>query len=103
MINVMMLTGDERAPEILIVVSVVDKLIMMHGGCISAQWPLNGTGVQLSHQRPGIIKLGFHGRDGNSYQSFYFNSDYYEVIYNFFKKYGFPMYKPTNEIREIEH
>lgn len=94
MIEVMLRGGEHN--DLPVKISVHNDLIMMHGSCISAQWPLGGVGVQLSHQGSGIIKLGFLSF-GDSYQSFYFNAEYHDVIDKFFKKYGFPMIKPVND------
>jgi len=85
-----------------VVISVKHGLIMMHSPIICSQWPLNGVGIQLTHQGNGIIKLGFMGQKG-SYQSFYFQSEYHETIDNFFKGYSFPMHKPVNDREIKEH
>lgn len=84
--------GSEPIPA---KISVMNNLIMLHSDHISAQWPLDHTGVELTHQGNGIIKLGFHhtGCATQTYQSFYFDARYHEVIHLFFKTYGFPMYK----------
>ena len=95
MINVMLRGGQQN--DLPLEISVQSGYIMLHGSCICAQWPLDGVGPLLTHQGSGIIKLAFHGLDGQSYQSFYFNSEYHDVIDKFFKDHGFPMHKPIND------
>ncbi len=72
-------------------IQVFNNLLMLHSSNISAQWPLDSIGPTLTHQGEGIIKLGFHNVRSDGYQSFYFNSEYYDIINNFFKLYRFPM------------
>lgn len=74
-------------------ISVRQKLIMLHSHSTCSQWPLDGTGVELTNFGNGIAKLGFHhtGCASSTYQSFYFNADDHEAIEAFFKGWGFPM------------
>lgn len=96
-------TGDMDHPEISFLIQtdsnvfneasflIYDALIIMHSAGISAQWPLKGTGIQLTKQNKNIMKIGFMGSDGTSYQSFYLNISAYDDIKHFFKQLGFPM------------
>ncbi len=78
-------------------IQVCNDLIMIHASNICAQWPINTTGVQLTHQGKDIIKLGMYSVNSLSYQSFYFDAEYHDMIHEFFKFYRFPMHKPIND------
>ena len=79
-------------------ISIRKDLIMLHSDCISAQWPLNGTGVSLHHISKNFIKLGFHSvLTPLSYQSFFFDAKEFDDVDRFFKGFGFPMPKPLND------
>lgn len=96
-------TGDMDHPEISFLIQtdsnvfneasflIYANLIIMHSAGISAQWPLKGTGIQLTKQNKNIMKIAFMGSDGISYQSFYLNVSAYDDIKRFFKQLGFPM------------
>ena len=73
--------------------SVKQTLIMLHSECISAQWPLDGTSVELTNLPDGTTKVGFHhtGCASGTYQSFYFNGDIFITIEMFFKSWCFPV------------
>lgn len=77
-------------------ISLHNNLIMLHAPFISAQWAMEGTGVELTHQGQGRMKLGFH-TNGINYQSFIFDAAQHTEVDKFFKLLGFPMHKPIND------
>ena len=80
--------------------SVKEGFIMLHSECISAQWPLDFTGVQITNygEFECYIKVGFHhtGCSTQPFQSFYFNANMLKEIEDFFKSWRFPV--PRNEV-----
>lgn len=97
-IDVTMRGMDETMSQATITIHE-DRLIMLHSANICSQWPINKVGVMLTRQGKGIIKLAFMGLGDavESYQSFYFIAENYELIDLLFKRYGFPMLVPINE------
>lgn len=78
-----------------VTISVQLELIMIHADGLSCQWPLDGTGVQISNPPDRqIMQVGFHSTTSQSYQSFFFRSDQFEELEAFFKGYGFPVPRP---------
>lgn len=74
--------------------SLQHNLIMLHSGCISAQWEPDTIGVEIMHTGKNI-KVGMHPVRGNTnYQSFYFDIRFFEEILTFFKALGFPCPDP---------
>lgn len=79
-----------------VVISVRQQLIMLHSEDHSMQWPLDGTGIQMTPPLPGFdyCKIGFwYAPQG--YQSFLFQRKETYTIYRFFKSYNFPMQLPN--------
>lgn len=82
-------------------ISLYSSLIMLHSEGISAQWPIDGVGISLTHVDADLMKLGFHSCNNASYQSFYFDSKDFKDLDNFFKALGFPMPKPIRRISPL--
>ncbi len=80
--------------------SVYEELIMLHSACISAQWPLNDTGVQLTRFGSNNLRIGFWhtGCSAETYQSFIFNANKFLEIEKFFKDHHFPV--PRNMVMD---
>ncbi len=72
---------------------ILDDLIILSSTCISSQWPLDHTGVELTNYGDGDLKIGFWhtGCATNTYQSFIFNADKFLEIEKFFKDQRFPV------------
>lgn len=74
--------------------SIYRDLLMLHSPYMSAQWPIDETGIHLTRQTNHIIKLGFYSAVSVwSYQSIYFDASCYDIIYEFLNTYGFLMPK----------
>ena len=95
-IDVKFKNGDQ--PSIKGQISVFKNLVMIHAPFISAQWPIDQTGMQLSYCGKDRIKLAFMhtGCNPDCYQSFHFDAVYFDLIEEFFKAYSFPMYRMAN-------
>lgn len=95
-IDVKFKNGDQ--PSIKGQISVRYDLVMLHSPFISAQWPIDQTGMQLSYNGKGCIKLAFMhtGCNPDCYQSFNFDAVYFDLIEEFFKAYKFPMHRMAN-------
>ena len=65
-----------------------DRLFMIHGEFISAQWPLDKVGIRVEKQ-PTNIKLSILSMVNQSYQAFYFERIEYQKLFDYFHLLGF--------------
>lgn len=92
-IHVQMYDGTDIRMAARLSIMYGQDLIILNAGFISAQWPLNGTGVRLHLEGETLLKIGFYHTQcaSSSYQSFYFDAAHYDELEKFFKDAGFPI------------
>lgn len=74
--------------------SYLHELVMLHSDDTSSQWAPDTIGVEVSSFGTSeCVKVAFHPRSGQNYQSFYFKILDKETLLTFFRALGYPCHQ----------